>query len=435
MGNPILLVGGGIYALVFWAVGWRVPWMALLLIFAAAPFQNDLSGNDGGVSGLKFSFAEVNLLLALPLFLLRHRKLSIGPLTWPVAAYFAVGLVSSILTWRGSYAISSFLQMFLFLVVVVMLFASLTPRVEDVRPALLALLGVALFFAVMLLVTRQQYILGIHKNGIGGSMGVSFLVCLELWFQEPRGWRKWALALSLGAIGGGLLITLSRGSWLGTILGVAFIFAMRRQWMLMGRAMLVLLPVLFVAWSSLPQEQRDYATSFNKERGNIQARYENLDYMRSAYEQNPIVGIGVGLRKQHDATNLIWMTLAETGVLGLLALVAIHAAFFRMVWNTQASLGRGDPLFSLAAIGGALILARLGHGMVDHYWARGPTMMAWAGAGMATGAYFSLQERLQNPAQATRHTPRIRALVALAVIEAERRRVQVMGEAHSSRAR
>lgn len=418
MGNPLLLVGAGIYASAFWLACWRRPWLALLLVFAAAPFQNDLSGSGAGGGGLKFSFAEINLLLALPIFLARHRRLSIGPMAWPVAAYFAVGLVSSFLSWRGNYAITSFLQMFLFLVVVILMFASLTPRIEDVRPALLALVGVGLFFALVLLATRQQYVLGIHKNGLGGSMGVAFLVCLELWFAERAGWRKWALAGCLAAIAGGLLITLSRGSWLGTACGVLLIFAMRRQWALMGRAFLVLLPVLFVAWNALPRDQREYATSFDQKRGNIKARYENQDFMRLNFEQNPLLGVGVGLRKQSDATNLVWMTLAETGVLGLIALSAIHAAFFSMVWRTQARLDRGDPLFSLVAIGGALILARLAHGMVDHYWARGPTMMGWAGAGMALGAYFALQTR----AVSTRHSAKTKALLALAIIETERQR-------------
>ena len=416
MGNPLLLVGAGIYAAAFWLACWKRPWLALLLVFATAPFQNDLSGSAGG--GLKFSFAEVNLMLALPIFLAQHRRLSIGPMAWPVAAYFAVGLVSSFLSWRGSAATTSFLQMFLFLVVVILMFASLTPRIEDVRPALLALVAVGLFFAVVLIATRQQYVLGIHKNGIGGSMGVAFLVCLELWFSERPGWRKWALALSLAAIAGGLLITLSRGSWLGTAGGVLLIFAMRRQWALMGRAVLILLPVLFVAWNALPRDQREYATSFDQKRGNIEARYENLDFMRLNFEQNPLLGVGVGLRKQSDATNLVWMTLAETGVLGLLTLTAIHVAFFSMIWRTQARLDRGDPLFSLVAIGGALVLARLAHGMVDHYWARGPTMMGWAGAGMALGAYFTLQTRVVS----TGHSTRVKVLAALAVIETKRRR-------------
>jgi O-antigen ligase len=350
--------------------------------------------------------------------LLRHRRLSIGPIAWPVAAYFAVGIVSSILSWRGSSASTSFLQMFLFLVVVIQLFASLTPRPEDVKPALVALLGVAMFFATVLLVTRQQYVLGIHKNGIGGSMGVSFLVCLELLLAERVAWRRWALSATLAVIAAGLLITLSRGAWLGTALGTMLIFAMRRQWILMGRAVAVLVPIMFVAWNSLPKDQRDYATSFDKKRGNIEARYENLEFMQRNYAQNPLLGVGVGLRKQADATNLVWMTLAETGILGLISLAAIHVAFFGMIWRTQARLESGDPLFSLVAIGGALILARLAHGMVDHYWARGPTMMGWAGAGMATGAYFALQTR----AVVARHAPQTKALIALAVIETERRR-------------
>jgi len=275
----------------------------------------------------------------------------------------------------------------------------------------------------VLLVTRQQYVLGIHKNGIGGSMSVAFLVCLELWFNERAGWRKWALAVSMAAIAAGLLITLSRGAWLGAGLGVLLIFALRREWALMGRAVLVLLPVLFVAWNSLPREQQEYATSFGKERGNIEARYDNLAFMQSQYAHNPLLGVGVGLRKQHDATNLVWMTLAETGVLGLLALTAIHAAFFAMVWRAQSRLDHGDPLFSLVTIGGALILARLGHGMVDHYWARGPTMMAWAGAGMALGAYFALDTRRAATSQA----PSTKALLAIAIIEAQRRRGAAAG--------
>ena len=419
MDNSLLLVGAGIYALVFWLVCWRRPELALLMVFAAAPFQNDLSGNDGGGGGgLKFSFAEINLVLALPIFLARHRRLSIGPLGWPVAAYFAVCIVSSILSWRGKYAISSFLQMFLFLVVVILMFASLTPRIEDVKTALFGLVGVGLFFAVVLLATRQQYVLGIHKNGVGGSMSVAFLVCLELWFSERPGWRKWALAGALTAIAGGLLITLSRGSWMGALCGTLLIFAMRRQWAVMGRALIFMLPVLFVAWNALPSEQREYATSFDEKRGNIEARYDNIAFMQANFNQNPLLGVGVGLRKQSDATNLVLMTLAETGVLGLLTLTAIHVAFFSMVWRTQARLGRGDPLFSLVAIGGALILSRLAHGMVDHYWARGPTMMGWAGAGMALGAYFALQSRVVS----TRLVPRTKVIAALAVIEAERRR-------------
>ncbi len=56
--------------------------------------------------------------------------------------------------------------------------------------------------------------------------------------------------------------------------------------------------------------------------------------------------MGVGLRKDYDATNVLLMTLAETGVLGVVAFLLIHAAFFRMIWQAQTSIASGRKRFS-----------------------------------------------------------------------------------------
>ncbi len=410
--NNFLIVGALVYALAFWLVCFRYPAVALMMIFATAPFQNDLSGGGGA----KFSFAEINLILALPIFILQHKRLSIGPIVWPVVAYLSVGAVSSFLNWHGNDALISFIQMFLFMVVIVILFASMTPKPEDIRLALYGVLPIAIFMAALIIITRQQYVLGIHKNGIGGSLSVSLLVALELWFNLRSGWRKWAMVAAMIVIAAGLTLTLSRGAWLGAISGALVLTAMRRQWLLMGRAVLLMLPVLWMAWSALPQEQREYATGFTSKRRNIEARYESVEVAARYWRKNYLLGDGVGLRKQYDATNLIWMVLAETGILGLLAWIAVHVAFYRMVWQTQAKIARDDPLYSLVAIGGALITARLMHGMVDHYWARGPTMMAWAAAGMALGAYFAVRHQRAIGL----HSPRFKILLALDAIEKHR---------------
>ena len=103
--------------------------------------------------------------------------------------------------------------------------------------------------------------------------------------------------------------------------------------------------------------------------------------------------MGVGLRKEYDATNLFWLTMAETGVLGIAAFLWIHWSFLRMVWITQKRLARNETLYSLTAIGGALITSRFFHGMVDHYWSRGAIMIAWDSAGMATFAYLAMRKR------------------------------------------
>ena len=106
-------------------------------------------------------------------------------------------------------------------------------------------------------------------------------------------------------------------------------------------------------------------------------------------------GVGVGLRKEYDATNIVWLTLAETGVLGLGAFLLLHAGILRMVWTTQRHLHRSDPLFSAAALGAALVTGKFIHGLVDHYWSRGPLLISWAAAGMATHAYFAVRGRLR----------------------------------------
>ena len=413
------LVGLLIYVIAFWAISSRYPAVALALIFGLAPFQNNLSG---GIGGMRFSIAEVNLVLSLPILvlaLLRNDKpLRAWPFLGTCLTYFAVCVASGFVLWRGGAALDSLFQMTLFFFILIPVFSVVARRPEDLMPALWTLLGVATFLASIVLITRSQYILGIHKNGIGGSLGCAFLVAFELWFhyRSKASWHKNAVLALLIIIASGLIVTVSRGAWIGTIAGMIFITAMRRQFNLLGRLALVMIPVMALGWMMLPPESRSYAFDFNPERGNIEARVDNQDMAMKIIEQNPILGAGIGVRKEFDATQLVLFTLAETGVLGLITLTLVFTSFFGMVWRTQQRLARTEFSYSLLAIGGALMLARIGHGMVDHYWARGPTMMGWAAAGMATGVYLygpknSYAKRMQ----------RARALLAVHLLEMLRR--------------
>ena len=417
--DPVFLVGGLIYVAVFWALSWRYPAVALALVFGLAPFQNDLSG---GVGGVKFSLSEVHLVLGLPIVILMLARGEKQLRTWPFlgacALYFGVCAASGLVQWRGGAALTSLFQMVLFFFVLIPVFSVLARRPQQLMPALWTLLGVSTFLAGAVLVTRSQYIFSIHKNGIGGSLACGFLVAFELWFhyRARASWHKGAVLVLMAVIAAGLLLTVSRGAWIGAICGTVFIAAMRRQVHLLGRIALVLVPVLAVGWMLLPPDARAYAFDFNPERGNIEARLKNQEQASALFESSPLLGAGIGLRKQYDATQIVLFTLAETGILGLASFALIFVAFFGMVWRTQARLARTEFTYSLLSIGGALMVARLGHSMVDHYWARGPTMMAWAAAGMATGVYLygpkgSYAGRLR----------RARALLALHLIEMRRR--------------
>ena len=71
-------------------------------------------------------------------------------------------------------------------------------------------------------------------------------------------------------------------------------------------------------------------------------------------------------------------------------------------WKCHGCGERGDAaeaLFSLLCIGGALVLDKFVHGMVDHYWSRGAIMAAWASAGMATRAYYVAMGRARAPSE------------------------------------
>ena len=390
--HNLLIAAGVIYVVAFLLVAWRYPGAALMLIFASAPFQNDLSG---GGDGAKFSIAEINLVLTLPVlyarWLTQKRQPRVGPILLPVLLYFTVCLCSSAIHWRDS-ALISLIQMLLYLVIVVAVFNTLALDPRQYWLAFDMLIAVGVFLAVAGLVTNYWFI-GLNKNGIADSLTCSFLVCVEMIWSAGSPRRRYILLAAFAVIAVGLLFSLSRGAWLGTMGGVVFIFALRRQIPKLLKISLLLFPLLVVFWLALPQSSRDYAGGFGQEHYNIKLRYASIDLAEGYFSQSPAYGLGVGLRKDYDATNVLLMTLAETGVLGCAGFLLIHVVFYRMIWKAQARIAPSETLFTLLCLGGALVANKFIHGLVDHYWSRGALMATWASAGMATRAYYETRNR------------------------------------------
>jgi len=375
----MLYIAAAIYAAVFWIVGYNNPRIPLLLIVAMAPLQNDVSG--GGP--LRFSIAEINVLLTVPLLLLgKRRPLTLGPFGRGIICYLLVSLCCTLVNWRLT-SLICLVQMVLYLVVAVLVFYALPRSEKDYRLALDGLIVMCVALAATVLVKRSGYVWNLHKNGVGSSLAAGLIVCTELWFAA-EGRRKHILSGSFVIMAAGLFFTLSRGAWLGSLVGIGILIALRGQFRLLFRLSLVLVPLIAICWAHLPDSSKEYATGFNSaDNFNIKMRYKSVDYARELFLSSPIIGCGVGLRKEYDATNLIWCTLAETGVVGLLALLFLHAEILRITWKTQKSLNRSSTLYSGVALGGALVFSRFIHGMVDHYWGRGPNTVVWAAIGMA----------------------------------------------------
>jgi hypothetical protein len=372
-----------LYAVAYGIVAWHKPAIALMLIFAVAPFQQSLLPG----SPVMFSLTEINMALLLPIVLLRNalekRSLQFGPIAAPLTLFFLICLLSALQSWRGRDTLVSLIQMVLYLVVGLFIFSSYVRRGEDFLPGLYGVLGVAAFFAINMLVQRTNYVLGLHKNGVGASLACAFLIGVELWFaSRSLRHKRWILGILI-VIVAGLLYSLSRGAWVGGLLGLIWIIAMRGEWKLLFRGALLFLPIIALGWSTIPQSEREYATGFGRERWNINERYRSVEFARENWEKNPVLGVGVGLREEYDATNVAWTTLAETGVLGLLAFALVHIVFLYSMRKYLKFVPRDGILYSLIIIGGALMLRQITHGMVDHYWGRGPLAMTWAAVGMA----------------------------------------------------
>jgi O-antigen ligase len=391
------LIGAGIaYVIIFLVIAWRRPDIALMLCFASAPFQNDLSGDQNTESHGKFSVSEVNIMLTFMVFIARRiqtrKMISLGPISIPMALYFAISLFSSVQSWRDITLISM-IQMALYLVITFVLFAQLMPLTENFHLCFYGLILVGTFLASAALMTSSTYILGLHKNGVGSSIAAALVVGMETWVMRKNRPYRWMLGVAVLIMAAGLLHTLSRGAWLSVITGMITISLVRRDFKKLIRLALILAPLIAILWAALPDESKQYATGFDSQRANIAARYKSMHLALDMFQQSPVYGLGVGLRKEYDATNIVFATLAETGVIGLAAFLFIHVAFVVTMSRTQMQLTPRDPVYSLPAIGAGLLIGKLCNGMVDHYWSRGALTMAWAAAGMGLSAYWYVRRR------------------------------------------
>lgn len=384
-----ITTAGILYAISVLIIAFWQPHVALMLAFAFAPFVQELP-----IPGpVHISLGEFTLALCLPAFLITGMTNIRFPVFLFCTLLYLGACVATCIVNVDKQAISPMVQMGLYLVVTVLIFSSFLRNPQQFVFILEGSLVVACFLAI-LTYTPLVSKLGLHKNALGASMSTATVIAIECWFASYKSRRRrrifMAVVIFLSIT---LLYTLSRGAWLGAVAGVFVIMALRRQFKLFGVLIAVLAPLLIILFFLLPEENKAYATAFDSENANIGARLATIEYTLSQFQQNMAFGVGIHLRKDIDATNVICVALAESGLLGLISFTLMHAAVLRSAWKTQKLIPRSDLLYSPVALGGALVIARLTHGLVDHYWSRGPILQAWAAAGMCTAVYFFVRKR------------------------------------------
>jgi hypothetical protein len=233
----------------------------------------------------------------------------------------------------------------------------------------------------------------LQKNLQKNPTGQFFANAILLLVAVP-GLRRFLPCLPLLVFG--LFETGSRGAILALLIGIAAIACVERgrNLRLVLARVVPLLLIAVIAFHWLPSGTRARVTNFTASEG-TSAGYSV--YVRDRYQQDaeriitahPWAGIGVGSYLAGDpkvgtaTTDPHQVVLLEAADGGF----ALAAAFLVLVIGSIAALVRMRAIeLAPAALG--VIVATVGHGMVDVYWVRGTPVLSWLLVGIVCGLAF-----------------------------------------------
>jgi O-antigen ligase len=232
----------------------------------------------------------------------------------------------------------------------------------------------------------------IDPNVLGGLLLVTGSLALVQLFVRRPVLPRLVLAAATAAILPCLLLTFSRGAWVGLAAALLYVATLRyrRAWLVLlaaaGAALLVPQAELFVERFLAGVRLQDRATIMRL------TEYQNAwDIIR----RYPVLGIGFGaapeLELYRGVSNLYLMIAEQSGLLGLSAfLIAAARLLLPAIQLAQQPLElpeHGVLLSLTAALAGGL-----SGGMFDHYFTTFPHMAAllWLCAGLTVSACLLL---------------------------------------------
>jgi O-antigen ligase len=246
----------------------------------------------------------------------------------------------------------------------------------------------------------------VDPNVFGGTLMLALALIVVQWAAPRRVYPRWILLVLALPTAAGLLLSLSRASWLGLATGLLLVGAMRY------RRILVIGALVGVALLASPVGQdvvgrfvsgfstADRATAFRV------GEYANALTLLQRY---PLLGIGFGSSPDIDVTagvSSVYLLVAEqTGLLGLsmyvLALLSTWWTGVSGLRQARAVPAPGDEAAAqmqglqmafLAALSGALVA-----GLLDHYFANQAFPHAVALFWLYAAALVALRELNREP--------------------------------------
>jgi O-antigen ligase len=190
---------------------------------------------------------------------------------------------------------------------------------------------------------RAQALIAIQPNAFGAAIAMYFSIflLLALYKVGSRGTRLWYWILTLTG-GFTLILTLSRGSWMGVAAGIAVAALFRARRLLI---VIAIAGLTYQLW--LPQQAIDRAQSTIEQDGEFEGEIEGSTAMRieqykslpAMMAPKPVFGWGYKsfprvfekygtLKRAKGAHSSYCQYGTEMGVIGLVALIAVLARNF-----------------------------------------------------------------------------------------------------------
>jgi hypothetical protein len=214
---------------------------------------------------------------------------------------------------------------------------------------------------------------GLNKNYAGSLLSSALLASFA--FRPAAARVAWLVRLGQLLMFVGLLATQSRGALTALAVGVLVFSLLTRRYRI---------PVLFACVVAIPILLSNIDADLLRDpvTGSVATHVHVASQALAAWQRTPLLGNGLRFFEAptssllYDPHNVILLTLAESGVIGLVGLATLL-----MITSLQLSQSRA-PLF-MAAL--ALLVARFTHGMVDIYWVHGSQEIPWLVVGLALG--------------------------------------------------
>jgi O-antigen ligase len=244
----------------------------------------------------------------------------------------------------------------------------------------------------------------VDPNSFGGLLMVGFVLAVGQLLVRRRAVHPWIAGGVAALTGSAMLLSYSRGAWVGAFAGILLMVVLRRRWLLVPMAAVGAVVIAagigsgFITRLWLGFTLQDPATKLRL------AEYRNA---WEIIQQHPWFGVGFGHAGSVElqaGVSSIYLTIAErAGLVGLAVFLIVVAT---VLWRgLRAGLRYPDrPGSDLTLCFTCAFAACLSVGIVDHYFfnPQFPHMVAlfWIVAGTVT----ALSDRVAAPVAATRAT-------------------------------